>query len=574
MKTWWRMVILVASTIVPSLAFAAPSAIDYRIRRLSPGDRYEVTLRFDGDRSGRSTLTIPTSWASAAHAERGIEGLEVMTGQARLEDTDQPQVKRIVHRPGATVVVRYRLKQIAAGDPSATDPAAMFLPVIRPRYFAWVGWTSWVIPMADNERRVRVRVAFSGLPADWEFASSFGLDAGAIAYDGPMYAFQAAYFIGGDFRLRSRPARGGPIITAIRGDWSFTDNAFADRVATVIDGERAFWRDDSQRYYMVTLMPLDAPPGFKQSAGTGLTQGFMTQVTKDLPLDQLDFLWTHEYFHTWNNRALGRFPEPQAQLYWFSEGFTDYYMNLLQLRLGLQSLDQYARAYDEAIASLAESPEGHAPNSEVVKRFFSDGDTIGRLPYRRGMLLAAQWDAQIRATSAGRHSLDDAMRTLRDEHRHGVAVLDAARIVRVMRSYGVTDPETDIASQIERGDTARLADGTLTSCITIDEASTPRVDIGFDLRGSTQGGGPVVGVDPDGPAYAAGLRNGQFLRTFVSIDRQEHLVEAGYEETPDGNIKTVRYHALGRPVTRQRIAVRADLDDESRQRCLKTLALR
>ena len=320
-------------------------------------------------------------------------------------------------------------------------------------------------------------------------------------------------------------------------------------------------------------MPLDAPPGFQRSAGTGLTQGFMTQVTKDLPLDRLDFLWTHEYFHTWNNRELGRFPEPQARLYWFSEGFTDYYMNLLQLRLGMQSLDQYARAYDDAIASLAESPEGHAPNSEVVKRFFSDGDTIGRLPYRRGMLLAAQWDARIRAASAGRHSLDDAMRTLRDEHRQGVDVLDTARIVRVMRSYGVTDAETDIASQIERGDPARLADGMLTSCIAVDDASAPRVDIGFDLRGSTQGG-PIVGVDPDGPAYAAGLRNGQFLRTFASIDRQEHLVEAGYQDTSDGEIRTIRYRALGQPVTRQHVAVRAGLDAEARQHCLETLSSR
>ena len=547
-------------------------SIDYEVRRLPSADRYEITLRFKGEHSGRSTLSIPTRWASATHAERGIDELSVTTSGARLEDTDAPQTKRIVHRPDAILTVRYVLRQIATGEPNITDQAAKFLPVIQRGYFEWIGWTTWVIPTADNQRPVRIRLAFKNLPSDWTFASSFGLDPDAVAYDGSMGRFQAALFIGGDFRLRSRPARGGPVITAVRGDWSFGDNAFADRVAKIVDGERAFWNDDTQKYYLITLMPLAAPPNWQGSGGTGLTQSFLTQVTRDQTLDRLDHLWTHEYFHNWNAQRLGQVPEPQPQLYWFSEGFTDYFTNVLLSRFGLQSLEQYANAYDEAIKSLAESPEGRATNSEVVKRFFTDGDTYGRVPYRRGMLLAAQWDAQIRSASAGAHSLDDAMRTLRVEHSHGVEVLDVPRIIHAMKSYGVVDPAADIDAQIERGDLPRLVNGTLTSCITVDDAKEPRVDIGFDLPGSTKDG-PIVGVDRDGPAYAAGMRDGQQLRSFRSVDRALHLVEAGFEETPGSAITTVRYLALGRPLTRQHVVVRPELDDQARRDCLAALGV-
>jgi predicted metalloprotease with PDZ domain len=137
------------------------------------------------------------------------------------------------------------------------------------------------------------------------------------------------------------------------------------------------------------------------------------------------------------------------------------------------------------------------------------------------------------------------MRTLRDEHLRGAHVLDAPRIVRVMKSFGVVDPAMDLDAQVERGELRRLAESELTACISVDGATARCVDIGFDLPGSTKGG-PIVGVDPDGPAYAAGMRDGQQLRSFTSVDRTRHIVEAGLQETPDSDIRTIRYHALGR----------------------------
>ena len=551
---------------------AAPAArIEYQVTR-EPGppvDRYRVTLRFDGSADGTTTLMLPGRWASAEHAERGIDGLTLDTPDARLEDTDQPDRKRIVHRPGVRITVRYVLKQIAEGEPNV-ESRTPYLPVIRPGYIAWVGWTAWVVPL-KGEEPLHVTVSFDNLPDDWNFASSFGLDPKHSVFDGTMGRFRSSIVAAGDFRLRSRPALGGAVITATRGSWPMRDGAFADRVATIVDGERRFWRDDSQPFFLVVLLPLETKPGWRSSVGTGLTDSFAAFVSADSPLEDLDFLWTHEYFHNWNNVALGRFEEPQADLYWFSEGFTDYYTDLLQLRWGMRTLEDHARILDDKLKSLAESPDSTLPNKEIAARFFTDR-SVGRLPYLRGQFLAARWDAEIRAASGGRRTLDDLMRGLHDEHRRGATVLDAKRITDRARAEGVADPVGDVARQIDRGELPLLAEGTLGRCIVIGEATEPRFDWGFDLDASTRGKN-ITGVRVDGPAYAAGVRETQFLRSASSGKRVDREVEVGVQDAGQDGIRVLRYFPKGAPLTRQTATARADMTDAQRRDCLRSFGV-
>ena len=417
---------------------------------------------------------------------------------------------------------------------------------------------------------MHVTVAFHDLPDAWNFASSFGLDPRHVVFDGSMGRFRSAVFVAGDW-LRARPALGGPVITATRGEWPMRDGAFADRVATIVDGERRFWRDSSQPFFLVVLLPMQAPPGWRSSVGTGLTQSFAAFVSAGSPLEDLDFLWTHEYFHNWNNVALGRFAEPEADHYWFSEGFTDYYTDLLQLRWGMRTLEHYARIYDDKLKSLAESPYAALPNKDIAARFFSNR-SIGQLPYLRGQFIAARWDAEIRAASGGRRSLDDLMRALHDEHRQGAAILDTRRITDRARAEGVADPVADLERQVDRGELPALVDGALTACIAIGEATEPRFDWGFDLEGSTQGGN-ITGVKIDGPAYAAGVRETQFLRSANGGKRVDRLVEVGVQDAGQDAIRVLRYYPVGAPLTRQTATLKTDLTDARRGDCLRSLGV-
>lgn len=189
-----------------------------------------------------------------------------------------------------------------------------YLPIVRPDHFAWIGWTTWVVPY-DDDTPVKVRVRFVDLPSAWTFASSFGLDRRAVAFDGKLAHFRESLFVGGDFRLLTRDVRGSRVFVAVRGRWPFGDDALADRARKIVDGARTFWRDDAQPDFLITLMPIAGPPEAMSRGGTGLWHSFAAWSTTIDSLDALDALFTHEYFHHWNPGALGTPIEPEALAY-------------------------------------------------------------------------------------------------------------------------------------------------------------------------------------------------------------------------------------------------------------------
>ena len=568
--TWrWSLGGLLALLAMGATARPATPNIDYAVRRVS-AEAFEVTLRFDGDRSGRSAIRIPTEWAGAEHPERGIDELLVLTPGARLEPTDRAQVERIVHRPGERVTVRYRLRQILEGDPHVRW-GTTYLPIVRPGYFEWIGWTTWVVPY-DDATRVKVRVRFVDLPDTWTFASSFGLDRRGVSFAGDLVHFRESLFVGGDFRLLSRASHGTRVVVAVRGAWPFGDDALADRARPIVDGTRAFWRDDTQPDFLITLMPIAGPPQTTSFGGTGLWHSFAAWTTPIDSLAERDALFTHEYFHTWNPGELGTPAEPEALAYWFTEGFTDYYMHLLRLRWRMTTLDDYAAAFDDVLKSLAHLKENTLPNAGIGARFFSEGRTIGKLPYWRGMLLAARWDAVIRASSHGTRSLDDAMRALRDDRRIGIERLDADRIVRAMQDAGVFEARGDVERFIDRGDPPVLDDGTLTSCIRIDTVADRGFDPGFNFETSLTTR-RVTDVDVAGPAYAAGLRDGQRLVSMSLGQRTDIPATVGIEDSDGSDRRVVAYLPLGPEVRRQHVVLRERLDDAQRAACLAELGV-
>ena len=569
MKRLFLLLLVCAHSV--ALAAPRPLDIDYEVRRQpdARGEAYRISLVFRGDASGRTSIVVPHEWAGAQRAERGIEVLETTTPGARIDDTDDPGRKLVVHRPGERVRIRYRLRQIEPGELTAASPTH-YLPVMQPGHFAWIGWTTWIVP-ADDERQVRIRVRFVDLPDDWQFASGFGLERRAVTFRGRLLRFRESLFVGGDFRLRSRAVRGGRVTIAVRGEWPFRDGELGDRVATIVDGQRDFWNDSSQPDFLVALMPLKTTQGAISAGGTGLAGSFAAWSTPVASLTTLDRLLTHEYFHMWNPLSLGDMPEPEALGYWFSEGFTDYYTHQLRLRWKMLTLEQYAAQYDLVLRSLAEAREPGLPNAEIGARFFSEGRTIGKLPYWRGMLLAARWDAQIRRASAGRSSLDDAMRTLLAQQRAGMVRLDAARIVAVMQAAGVDNAAGDVDRFVDRGQRFVFAGDELTSCIGIATVSEPVFDAGFDVERS-MASKTFTGVDPDGPAHAAGVRDGQAMRGIhMQMGDLDQIVRLGFQDPGATTVQQVEYRPLGKPVSRQSVSVRPGLEPAQRARCLEEL---
>lgn len=135
----------------------------------------------------------------------------------------------------------------------------------------------------------------------------------------------------------------------------------------------------------------------------------------------------HEYFHNFNIKrirplALGPFDYDQENLttmLWVSEGLSVYYQDLILVRAGLLTSDQYLAKMAAAIGTF-ENATGHYYQSatESSQNTWNSGSGVGGdrnttiSYYNNGAMLGAMLDLEIRNNSGNRESLDDVMRAM------------------------------------------------------------------------------------------------------------------------------------------------------------------
>ena len=133
----------------------------------------------------------------------------------------------------------------------------------------------------------------------------------------------------------------------------------------------------------------------------------------------------HEYFHNFNVKrirplALGPFDYDQENLtnmLWVSEGLSVYYEDLVLVRAGLMTKDQYLTKMAAAIGTFENSSGRHYQSAtESSWNTWNSASGVGGdrnttiSYYNNGAMLGAMLDLKIRESSANRRSLDDVMR--------------------------------------------------------------------------------------------------------------------------------------------------------------------
>ncbi len=147
-------------------------------------------------------------------------------------------------------------------------------------------------------------------------------------------------------------------------------------------------------------------------------------------------LCSHEYFHAWNVKRikptafapydLNR--ENYTHLLWIFEGFTSYYDDLLMLRAGVISLQEYLDMLGKTITRVLSEPgrlvQSIAQSSfEAWTKYYRQDENSGNSLmsyYTKGSLVALCLDLIIRSQTQGKKSLDDVMRLLWQRAKHNV----------------------------------------------------------------------------------------------------------------------------------------------------------
>lgn len=551
--------IAAAGALLFCVGAAAPPRIDYTLTPVMQDGALravQVNLRFRGEPDGESDLRLPDGWGGQNELWTGIERLEIISGASAIRNGEAANQRIVTHRPNARIHLRYRVIQDWEGVPRA-EIGNIYRPTIQQTYFHLIGNAFMVTPdAADAGTRVRFRVR--NLPRGWAYASDFEHP------DLRLDEVWSSVVVAGDFRIL-RDARSN-VRVAIRGAWQFSDAEFLSQAANILSSERAFW-GDAAAPYLVTVLHLDGPEGWISIGGTGLDDAFAFFATPNAEAGPIARTLAHESFHTWISPQVGGLPEDdQALQYWLSEGFTEFYTARLMVRGGQWTAEQYAADLNEALLAYAQSPVRTATNAQVLANFWSDRDTQ-RLPYQRGRFLAMAWEARLRAAG---HSMDDVVHDMRTRARSGQQYA-VENFLTSVAGFGL-NPTADIEANISQGTAILLPEDLLAPCGPIVMYEAPVFHRGFDIRATQANSNVIAGVDPNLPAYAAGLRNGMVLirRDGGEIGNSE--LEIGYVVRDDDTERTFRYMPRGADTfTVQRLHLAENLEGDRLAQCLSVI---
>lgn len=523
-----------------------------------------VRIRLSADSSGQMVLDLPDRGRGSSGRWKFISDVKVRGATAR---EDGPAKRVLTSEPGAAIEVSYRVHSAYATDPSGEDGGANKGAVVRPNWFASLGLFAFATPEGRDDAPAMFR--WGPVPKGW----TVGSDLDPVPGRGPMTVADVANSttLGGtDVRLYSRPAKGGAIRIAIRGEWAFPEGRLVDDIDTIVRAQRRFWSSAGGPYF-VSVIPLAASPNVISFNGNGLYDGFVLYGTDNVGEARLRRVLAHEHTHNWIPFKQGRLPDgpDQAADYWYSEGFTDFYTDRTLLRSGVWTAADFVTHLNEVLRNYDTSPVRQAPNSRIVSDFWSN-QAVSDLPYQRGYLLAFIWDREMRQATHGTADLDQVMFAMRDRY---VTAPQAAKpnLLASFETTARTLTGVDVRPDVERfaihGSAIELPRDLFGPCATISTVTIPAFDLGFDAA-APAAKGVFSGVDPSGAAYRAGLRDGMKRITREGGEPGDSRVAITFRVADQsGRERVIRYKPEGKTTVTFQQAVLAPMAMERAKYC-------
>jgi len=498
-----------------------PRALTYAFQpEVTPaGAVLHVTLTFQGNAQGTEEIRLPSHWAG--QTLRAMNNLRAVSTGTTITESESADNRIVRYQPNQSVILGYDLIKDWTGP--LVSPM-QFHPVIMPEYFEINGNNSLVSPKLDDQAQVKVNFDWQKLPKDWSLATSFGASDSSNerlqSYSGQWIHVDEALFAAGDFRIHRFQIGRRAAVLAIRSQWDFTDDQMVADLQKVIAMERGFWRDDNFPYFLVTLNSYDRETGSRE--GSGFTNAFWLYLSRKDLSSALLSLYAHEAFHAWNVRRMGIETGNRKDIDWFHEGFTEYYAQLLIYRAGWATLQAYL------------------DNVNVDLRKFQSSNS----DYVRGRMIALWLDAEIRKESKNKNSLDNVMRDVVAESDKPFT-LD--RILATIGRYISADAFRQLEQAVKhRGMLTAPGEAGLGACslIRLSMDEIPTFDLGFDYDVSMTKR-IVTGVREDGPAYKAGLRDGQPIAGHSVNQGNPNKTSKFYVGTDQGR-QTIEYYPRGK----------------------------
>jgi predicted metalloprotease with PDZ domain len=389
----------------------------------------------------------------------------------------------------------------------------------------FLGTNLFLYERGQLERPAEVRFA---LPAGWQVTMALP-GAGSGPYTAATYheLADAEAFVG-SFSLDSLAVDGKWIRIAVWPTDAYTAgvrrNMRADLEKIAKTESALFGGPPYERYtvfFNVIREPISFGGGLEHSASQFdvMPQGAFADAAGTFG-DFMVPLMAHEYFHLFNVKRIRpaeMWPydyraEQYTPLLWWSEGVTDYYADLTNVRSGLWTQEQFLKNAEKDIQQVESVPEPWSEEDGSLATWINEVFVnSSQLYYPKGAVTGLLLDIALRDATDNRHGLDDVMRALYTrfyQHQRGFTTAD---LLALLKEFGMPDVDGFHARYIRGRDSLPYETIFLKAGITAARRRSSNPFLGVNAQPGEQGQLVVQSVVTGSAADAAGLTPGDVL---------------------------------------------------------------
>ena len=269
-------------------------------------------------------------------------------------------------------------------------------------------------------------------------------------------------------------------------------------------------------------------------------------------------LYAHEIFHAWNVKRLRpaamwpyRYDAPQpTEWLWLSEGVTDYYADVSEVRAGIiDSIGFFALTSDKITEVSQARPV--ALEDASLSTWISPADETALIYYPKGSLAGLMLDIMIRDASDNARSLDDALRELYRTAWKAGSGFTGEQFWRAVSTAAGGKSFADFNARYIDGREPYPWSSTLPLAgmrIVTDTARFPVLGVRTILD---TGGVRVTSVDDNSPAEQAGIKAGDILLGVgdIAVEDQEFGAKFRARYSIEGAALPLRIRRDGRTLS-------------------------
>ena len=508
-----------------ALLIAVPlsaQTVRYEVSVPAPAARlFHVTTEFPT--RGRDTLYLSLpAWSPGAYEIQNYAryvrhfGAKSPAGQPLFWDRFDKDTWRVTTAKSDRVTVEFDY---------LADTIDLSLARITGDFGQFLGTNLFLYEEGQLQRPGEVRFS---LPAGWQVTTALK-GSGSGPYTAPDYheLVDAETFVG-KYSLDSLQVDGKWIRIAVWPADAYTAavarnmRADLEKLAKTENGTMGGPPYDNYTvFFNVIREPVNFGGGLEHSAAQFdiMPQGAFADAAGNFG-DFMVPLMSHEYFHLWNVKRIRpaeMWPydyhgEQYTPLLWWSEGVTDYYADLANVRSGLWTPEQFLNNVASDMQQVESAPEPWSEEDGSVATWINEVFVnSSQLYYPKGALTGMLLDLSIRDATDNKSGLDHVTRALYARFYQKHKGFTTADLLALLREFGMPDVDGFYQRYVNGREPLPYEAVFSKAGVAVTRKTASVPFLGVNAQPNEQGKLVVQGVVPGSSAEAAGLQAGDEL---------------------------------------------------------------